>query len=103
MVSAGVWAVSHFLRVCWNLSLDFGAGGGVVGRGVLLGDAQVAQEGFEGVAAAGEAGGADHGVIGEHRRPIPVVVCGFVEGVDHDGPGGAAVGGDGERVARMVV
>ena len=51
-------------------SLDFAAGGGVVGPGVLLLDSQVGEEGFEGVAAAfpaGVAGGVDHGVVGQHR------------------------------------
>ena len=46
-------------------TFDFSAGGGVVGRGVLLFGAEVSEAGLEGVAAAfpaGEAGGVDHGV-----------------------------------------
>ena len=52
-------------------SLDFSAGGGVVGCGVLLFDAEVSEAGLEGVSAAfpaGEAGGVDHGVVGERGR-----------------------------------
>jgi hypothetical protein len=51
-------------------AFDFAAGGGVVGSSVLLGDAEAAQFGLEGVGsslAAGEAGGEHHGVVGERR------------------------------------
>ena len=87
-------------------TFDFSAGGGVVGRRVLLFDAEVSEPGLEGVAAsfhAGEAGGVDHGVVGEHRRGNPVVNTRLVEGVDDDGAGDTPVDGDGQCVAGMVV
>ena len=49
-------------------AFDFAAGGGVVGSGVLLGDVEADEFGFEGVASAssaGEAGGEDHPVVGQ--------------------------------------
>ena len=52
-------------------TFDFSAGGGVVGCGVLLFGAEVSEAGLEGVSAAfaaGEAGGVDHGVVGERGR-----------------------------------
>ena len=78
-------------------TFDFSAGGGVVGRGVLLFGAEVSEAGFEGVAAsfpAGEAGGVDHGVVGERGRGNPVVSTGLVEGVDNDRSGYAPMHGD---------
>ena len=79
-------------------TFDFSAGGGVVGCGVLLfGVAQGREAGLEGVAAAfpaGEAGGVDHGVVGERGRGNPVVSTGLVEGVDNDRAGYAPVHGD---------
>ncbi|WP_284975607.1 hypothetical protein, partial [Arthrobacter sp. efr-133-TYG-104] len=47
---------------------DFSLGLRVPGAAVLLGDAHGRDEGFEGVpaaAAAGEAGGVDHAVVGQ--------------------------------------
>ena len=87
-------------------TLDFSAGGGVVGRGVLLFGAEVSEAGLEGVASsfpAGEAGGVDHGVVGEHRRGNPVLNTGLVEGVNNDGAGYAPARGDGQCAAGMVI
>ena len=86
-------------------SLDFSAGGGVVGRGVLLFGAEVSEAGFEGVAAfpAGEAGGVDHGVVGERGRGNAVVSTRLVEGFDNDRAGDAPVDGDGQGAAGAVV
>ena len=64
------------------------------------------EAGLEGVAAAfaaGEAGGVDHGVVGERGRGNPVVSTGLVEGVDNDRAGYAPVHGDGQGVAGAVV
>ena len=83
-------------------TFDFSAGGGVVGRGVLLFGAEVSEAGLEGVSAAfpaGEAGGVDHGVVGERGRSNPVVNTGLVEGVDDDRAGYAPMCGDGQGVA----
>jgi len=83
-----------------------GAGGGVVGPTVLLDDIEAAQFGFEGVAVAlstGEAGGEDHAVVGQGGGGNAVLACGFAEGGEHDGAGDAVVGGDGERVAGVVI
>jgi hypothetical protein len=49
-------------------SFDLAAGGGVVRAGVLLGDVELAKFGLQGgaaAAAAGEAGGVDHRVVGQ--------------------------------------
>ena len=78
-------------------TFDFPAGGGVVGRRVLLFGAEVSEAGLEGVAAnfpAGEAGGVDHGVVGERGRGNPVVSTRLVEGVDNDRAGDTPVDGD---------
>jgi hypothetical protein len=78
-------------------ALDFPAGGGVVGAGVLVGDPEVGQDGLEGVAAAsaaGEAGGVDQGVVGQDRCRKALLGSGVLEGVDDDGAGDVAVGGD---------
>ena len=87
-------------------SLDFSAGGGVVGCGVLLFGAEVSEAGLEGVSAAfpaGEAGGVDHGVVGERGRRKAVVSTGLVEGVDNDRAGDTPMHGDGQGVAGAVV
>ena len=87
-------------------SLDLAAGGGVVGGGVDLGDSEAAQFVFEAVAsafAAGEPGGEDHAVVGQRRGRNTVGGNGFAELGQHDGSGDAAVGGDRERVAGVVV
>ena len=73
-------------------TFDFSAGGGVVGCGVLLFGAEVSEAGLEGVSAAfaaGEAGGVDHGVVGERGRGNPVLSTGLVEGVNNDRAGDA--------------
>ena len=87
-------------------TFDFSAGGGVVGCGVLLFGAEVSEAGLEGVSAAfaaGEAGGVDHGVVGERGRGKAVLSTGLVEGVDDDRAGYAPIHGDGQGVAGMVV
>jgi len=61
---------------------------------------------FEAVAsaaAAGEAGGEDHAVVGEGGVRDAMVLCGFGEFVDDDGCGDACVCGDGDGVAGVVV
>ena len=90
-------------------------GAGVVGvagklvearRGLLLGDAEVSEAGLQRVAAsfpAGEAGSADHGVVGARGRGKAVVSAGLVEGFDDDGAGDTPVRGDGESAVGMVV
>ena len=54
-------------------AFDLAAGGGVVRAGVLLGDAEAASSCLEAVAAAaaaGEAGGEDHAVVGQCRGGV---------------------------------
>jgi hypothetical protein len=85
---------------------DLAAGGGVVGSGVLLVDAEPAQFGLEGVAAAfaaGEAGGEHHAVVRECRCWWPVPGHGVVEGVDDDAAGDVWVGRDRQGVAGVVI
>ena len=87
-------------------TFDFSAGGGVVGCGVLLFGAEVSEAGLEGVSAAfaaGEAGGVDHGVVGERGRGNPVLSTGLVEGVNNDRAGDAPMHGYGQGVAGMVI
>ena len=87
-------------------AFDLAAGGGVVGSGVLLDDAEAAQFGLEGVAAAlaaGEAGGEHHPVVGQRRRWCSVPAHGVTERVDDDGAGDPLVGGDRQGVAGVVV
>jgi hypothetical protein len=74
--------------------------------GVLVGDPEVGQGGLEGVAAAapaGEAGGVDEGVVGQHGGGKALLSGGVLEGAQDDGAGDVGVGGDAERVAGMVV
>ena len=78
----------------------------MVGRGVLLFDAEASEAGLEGVSAAfpaGEAGRVDHGVVGEHRRGNPVVNTRLVEGVDNDRAGDTPMDGDRQGAAAMAV
>ena len=86
---------------------DLAAGGGVVGAGVLLGDAEAAEFGLEAVAAAaaaGEAGGEDHAVVGQRGGGDPVLGDGCRgRWSTHDRAGDPAVGGDGQGVAGVVV
>jgi hypothetical protein len=99
------WAWSLFLSVCRG-AFDLAAGGGVVGSGVLLADAEAAQFGFEAVAAsaaAGEAGGEHHAVVRERGGGWLVVLHGVTEGLDDDGAGDRGVGGDRQGVAGVVV
>lgn len=81
---------------CLVEAFDFPAGGGVVGGGVDLLDAQAVQFGFEGVAAAfssGEAGGEDHAVVGEGGGGDAMAGNGVAEFSQDDGAGDAGVGG----------
>jgi hypothetical protein len=92
----------------WGLleAFDLAAGGRVVGSGVLLGDAQAAQLGFQGVAAAfaaGEAGGEHHAVVGQCRCWCSVPAHGVTERVEHGAAGDSQVGGDGQGVTGVVV
>jgi hypothetical protein len=87
-------------------AFDFAAGGGVSGPGVLLVDAEAAEFGLEAVAAAaaaGEAGGEDHAVVGQGRGRGAVAGDSVAEHVDHGGAGDGLVGGDRDGVAGVVV
>jgi len=87
-------------------AFDLAAGGGVSGAGVLLVDAEAAQFGLEAVAAAaaaGEAGGEDHAVVGQGGRRGPVTLDGLVERVDDRRSGDGLVGGDEDGVAGVIV
>ena len=73
---------------------------------MFLFDPELGEEGLEVVAAAsaaGEAGGVDEPVVGQDRGGIPVLGCGGVEAGDHGFAGDAALDGDGEGVAGVVV
>ena len=86
--------------------LDFPAGRGVVGPGVLLGDTEAAQLGLQAVAAAfaaGEAGGEDHAVVGQGGCGGAEAVDGIPEGDNDAGPGDAEVGGDAEGEAVLTI
>ena len=87
-------------------AFDLAAGGRVVGSGVLLDDAERAQLGLEGVAAAaaaGEAGGEHHPVVGQVDAGARVPAHGVTERVEHDRAGDPLVGGDRQGVAGVVV
>jgi hypothetical protein len=87
-------------------AFDLAAGGGVVGSGVLLDDAEAAEFGLEAVAAplaAGEAGGEDHAVVGQRRRWWPVTLDRPMEHVHDRRPRDRLMGGDGQGVAGVVV
>ncbi len=87
-------------------AFDLATRGGVAQGGVDLGDAQAAQFVFEVVAAAfatGEAGGEDHAVVGQGRGRNAMGGTGFAVCDGHDRAGDAAVGGDREGVAGVVV
>jgi hypothetical protein len=90
--------------------LDFAAGAGVVGAGVLLDDAEAAELGLEAVAtagavqaAAGQAGGEHHAVVGKRGGRDPVGGNGVAELGEHDWSGHSGVGGYGQGVAGVVV
>lgn len=91
---------------CLLEAFDLAAGGGVVRGGVLVGDAEIGEEGLEAVASsadAGEAGGVDEAVVGEHRcrNAVCFGCCGELG--DDDRGCDPGVGGDGEGVAGVVV
>jgi hypothetical protein len=78
-------------------SFDLAAGGGVVGSGVLLGDAVAAELGFEVVAAgaasrSGKSDGVDHAVVGQGGGWIAMLGSGLPEGRGDDGGGHGGVG-----------
>jgi len=54
-------------------------------------------------AAAGEAGGVDHAVVGERGRWVAVQASGLPEGGQHDGAGDPGVRGDVQRQPGVVV
>lgn len=87
-------------------AFHFPAGGWVVWSGVFLFDPRGGQLGFEVVAAASaasEAGGVDHGVVGEDRGRVAVCCSGSGEGVGNGVTGDGLVGGDRECVAGVVI
>ncbi len=102
LVGLGTQPVLHRLLEAFDLA----AGGGVVGGGVLLGDVQAAQLVFQGVAAAaaaGEASGEDHAVVGEGGGRDTVHGDGAAEGVQDDRAGHALPAGHVQGVAGAVV
>src|SRR6266568_5274843 len=100
-----VWLAAEPLFEGLLESFDFAAGGGVVGAGVLLRDAEGAEFGFESVTAgvSGESGGVDHAVVGEGGGGDAVCGSGFTELFDDGVAGDAQVGGDAQGVAGVVV
>ena len=92
-------------------AFDLALRGGFEGLPVLLRDAQVCQEGLERVAgavaaasaAAGEAGGVDHAVVGERRGRVVVLCSGVGERFGDDAAGDTAVGAEVQQVAGVVV
>ncbi|MEV4568537.1 hypothetical protein AB0K12_32615 [Nonomuraea sp. NPDC049419] len=68
-------------------AFHFAAGGGVMGAAVVLLDVQAAEFVFQGVAAAaaaGQAGGEDHAVVGQGGGGYAVAGDGGAEGVEDD-------------------
>ena len=99
------WARSQALRVCWKRS-TLPQVVGWLGREFFWVIAEAAQLGLEAVAAAaaaGQAGGEHHAVVGQGRRRWPVPVDGGAEGVDDDRAGDPEVGGERQGVAGVVV
>jgi hypothetical protein len=87
-------------------AFDFATGGRVVRSAVLLGDAECVEQALVAVAAtaaAGQPGGEDHPVVGQRGGWHTVGLQGVCEGVDDDRAGDAPVGGDGDRVAGVVI
>ena len=87
-------------------SFDFPLGLGVVRLAVLLLDPEAAQFVLEGVAAAaaaGQAGGEDHAVVGQGGGRDAVLLAGSPEGQQDGGAGDPVVRGQGERVAGVIV
>jgi hypothetical protein len=85
---------------------DLAAGGRVVRAAVLLGDAEVAEFGFEGVAAAaaaGQAGGEDHAVVGERRGWWAVLGGRSPERGDDDRSGDPVMRGDRQSATGVVI
>ena len=104
-VVAGGWALSHFLRVCWNRS-TFPQVVGRLGAEFFCSmswSARSASRALRPPFPPEKRVVQAHGVAGQHRGGEPVLVCGFSEGVGGDGAGYAPVGGDRQGVAGMVV
>ena len=70
---------------------------------VLLGDAEVGEQVFEAVAAAGEAGGVDRAIVGECGLRQAIDVGRGQEGADHGLAGDSSTSLAGEQVTRVVV
>jgi hypothetical protein len=99
------WARSQFFRVCWKRS-TLPQVVGWPGREFFSRDAEPAQlvlEAAASAAAAGEAGGVDHAVVGERGGGVSVQVRGLAEGGQDDGPGDAGVRADVQREPGVVV
>ena len=87
-------------------SLDFAAGGGAVGSGVLLDHVEPSELVLEGVASAaasGEADGVDHPIVSEGGGGDPMQGHGFAECCGDDGAGDGAVCGHVQGIAGAVV
>ena len=105
MVAGGGWARSQALRVCWKRS-TLPQVVGWFGREFFWVTPRRTQGGFEGVAAAaaaGEAGGEDHAVVGQRRCWGPWRATAARKVSTHDGAGDPEMGGDRQGVAGVVV
>ena len=96
---------SQVFRVCWNRS-TLPQVVGWLGREffcMMPRRRSSASKPLRPPLAAGQAGGEHHAVVGQRRRGRPVQGDRGAEGVHHDGAGDAAVGGDRQGVAGVVV
>ena len=99
------WARSHFFMVCWNRS-TLPQVVGWLGREFFWTMCRRRSSCLEAVAAAaaaGEADGVDHAVVGQRGGGDAVLGNGFAEGGEHDRGGDPGVGGDVQGVAGAVV
>ena len=86
MVGWTGWARSHFFIVCWKRSA-LPQVVGWLGREFFWTTCQSSEFVLEGVAAAaaaGEADGVDHAVVGQRGGWDAVLASGFAEGGQHD-------------------
>jgi hypothetical protein len=87
-------------------ALDFALGLGVIRLAVLLRDAEVAQLGFQGVAAtpaAGEPDSKDQPIVRQRRGRRPIGLHRGAERGQDGGAGDPGVGGERERGAGVVI
>ena len=84
-------------------ALDLALGLGMVGMAVLLCDAEVGEQVFEAVAAAGEAGSVDRAIVSECGLRQAIDAGSGQEGSDHGLASDASTREAGEQVAGVVV